>query len=38
MGLKELKAKARKKTTEMKIIEGHELEQFRTWEGRTLEI
>ncbi len=38
MGLKELKAKERKRTTEMKIIEGHKLEQFGTWEGRTLEI
>jgi hypothetical protein len=38
MGLKELKAKERKTTTEMKIIEGHKLEQFGTWEGRTLEI
>jgi len=38
MRLKEFKAKTRKKTIEMKLIEGHELEQFKTWEGRTLEI
>jgi hypothetical protein len=38
-GIERIESKSKKKKrTKMEIIEGHKLEQFITWERRTLEI